>query len=72
MGFARRSQLNMGKPQCPDVVAEQSLKGLRWGGTVRPGMLSKLLGYSLAMIPRWGRIRIMGLVMRGMTKHHDA
>lgn len=71
-GFARRSRLNMGKAESPDVVAEQSLKRLRRGGTVRPGMLSKLLGYSLAMTPRWGRIRIMGLVMRGMTKHHNA
>ncbi|MBK1646168.1 short-chain dehydrogenase [Thiocapsa imhoffii] len=71
-GFASRSQLNMGKAESPDVVAEQSLKGLGRGGTVRPGMLSKLLGYSLAMTPRWGRTRIMGLVMRGMTRHQHA
>jgi hypothetical protein len=35
-------------------------------------LLAKVLGYSLAMTPRWGRIRIMAMVMRGMTKHHAA
>jgi hypothetical protein len=34
---------------------------------VRPGWLSKLLGWSLAMLPRWGQVMVIGKVMRGMT-----
>jgi short-subunit dehydrogenase len=71
-GFARRARLNMGKAESPDVVAEQSLKALGRGGTVRPGVLSKVLGYSLAMAPRWARTAIMGMIMQGMTTHHSA
>lgn len=69
-GFAKRARLNMSKAESPDVVAEQSLNALGRAGTVRPGMLAKVLGYSLAMTPRWGRIRIMGAVMGSMTRHH--
>jgi hypothetical protein len=36
---------------------------------VRPGWLSKLLEVALALLPRWGRVRMMGVVMGGMTKH---
>lgn len=68
-GFARRARLSMGNAATPEVVAQQSLAALRRQGTVRPGWLSKLLGYSLAMTPRWGRVRIMGRVMGGMTRH---
>ncbi len=42
----------------------------RWG--VAPqctrGWLSKLLGWSLATLPRWGRTRVFALIMRGMIK----
>lgn len=69
-GFARRSKLSMGRAESPDVVALESLEALGRRGTVRPGLLAKVLGYSLAMTPRWGRTRIMAMVMRGMTKHH--
>jgi hypothetical protein len=40
--------------------------------TVLPGALSKLLAYSLAPLPRWARVRIMGGVMGGMTEHRTA
>lgn len=68
-GFAARAQLHMTRAESPDVVAEQSLNALPRGGTLRPGLLGKLLGYSLAMTPRRGRIGIMGLVMGNMTRH---
>lgn len=38
-------------------------------GTVRPGFLSKLLEWSLATLPRWGRTRVLAKVMAGMTRH---
>jgi hypothetical protein len=36
---------------------------------VRPGLLSKLLELSLMFLPRWGRVRVMALVMGTMTSH---
>lgn len=39
--------------------------------TVVPGALSKILTYSLAPLPRPVRARVMGRIMRGMTKHLD-
>ena len=65
-GFAKRAGMAMGNAEQPDRVAEESLKALGRAGTVRPGWMSKLLGYSLAIAPRWGRTRIMAMVMRGM------
>jgi uncharacterized protein len=68
-GFARRANLMMGKALRSSDVARATLEALGRGTTVRPGWLSKLLGYSLAMLPRSGRVRVMSLVMGGMTKH---
>jgi uncharacterized protein len=66
-GFAARAKLNMAQSLEPDVVAKQTLAALGRHGTVRPGWLSKLLGWSLATAPRWMRVKIMGKVMAGMT-----
>lgn len=69
-GFAERSRMNMAQAEDPQVVARVSLDALGSLGTVRPGFLAKLLGWSLALTPRWGRIRIMGQVMAGMARGH--
>lgn len=68
-GFAERDNLRMGMMQSPDVVANGALAALGKCTTVRPGWLSKCLGYTLSTAPRWGRIRIMSAIMDGMTKH---
>jgi short-subunit dehydrogenase len=68
-GFGSRADMVMGNGTKPDVVARQTLEALGRRGTVRPGWLSKLLEASLALLPRWGRARMMGMVMRGMTAH---
>lgn len=67
-GFAERSRMHMAQAEDPQVVARVSLDALGRLGTVRPGLLAKLLGWSLALTPRWGRIRIMGQVMAGMAR----
>ncbi len=67
-GFAQRAGMVMGQTDTPGVVARQSLDALPGGGTLRPGTLGKVLGYSLACAPRWARVRILGQVMRGMTR----
>jgi short-subunit dehydrogenase len=66
-GFAARSGMQMGQAETPEVVARAALAALRRGGTVRPGFLAKTLGWSLAMLPRWGRVRLLGQIMKGMT-----
>ena len=67
-GFAARAAMTMGLAATPRAVALATLMALRHGGTVRPGWLSKVLEGSLKLLPRWGRVRVMGLVMAGMTK----
>lgn len=66
-GFAARSGMRMGKTETPEGVARATLAALGRGGTVRPGGLSKLLGWSLATLPRRARVRLLGRIMAGMT-----
>jgi len=68
-GFGVRARMTMGRALSASVVARQSLLALPRGGTVRPGWLSKLLGWSLATAPRAVRVRIMGSVMHGLSSH---
>jgi uncharacterized protein len=70
-GFESRADMRMSAAADPVVVARQTLAALGRHGTVRPGFLSKVLEASLAPLPRWGRSRIMALVMGGMTRHQD-
>jgi len=71
-GFAARAGMRMGRTLKPGDVATASLNALGRRTTVLPGALSKLLAYSLAPLPRWARVRIMGGVMGGMTEHRTA
>ena len=70
-GFAARANMEMGAAERPGTVAARTLDLLGRKMTVRPGFLSKLLGYSLATSPRWARVLIMTQVMRGMTQHQE-
>ena len=71
-GFAARADMQMGNAEKPALVAARTLQFLGQKTTVRPGFLSKLLGYSLGVLPRWGRVKIMTQVMGGMTQHQSA
>jgi len=66
-GFAARAGMQMGKAETPETVARVALAALAGGGTVRPGFLAKLLGWSLGVLPRWGRVRVLGQIMKGMA-----
>ena len=66
-GFAARAGMQMGKAATPEAVAKGALAALGKRGTVRPGFLAKFLGWSLAMLPRWGRVQIMGIIMKSMA-----
>ena len=67
-GFGARAGMRMSMAETPEVVARGSLAALGRGLTVRPGFLSKFLGWSLAMLPRWLRARVMGQIMKGMAQ----
>jgi len=56
----------MGLTQEPDVVVRSALAALGRRTTVRPGFLSRFLGWSLGLLPRGGRVRVTGLIMKGM------
>jgi uncharacterized protein len=68
-GFAKRADMRMAQTLPPTVVARQTLAALGRRGTIRPGWLSKLLGWSLATAPRALRVAVMGRIMAGMTAH---
>ncbi|MEO1018853.1 MAG: SDR family oxidoreductase [Pseudomonadota bacterium] len=68
-GFAARANMQMGMAQKPEDIAQATLRALGHKTTVRPGWLAKLLEGAMTGMPRWGRSRILGGVMRGMTKH---
>ncbi len=67
-GFGARAGMRMQRAEDPATVARVALKYLRSGGTVRPGALAKTLGWSLALLPRWGRVLVLGRIMKGMTQ----
>jgi hypothetical protein len=64
--------MRMGMALEPADVAKSALNVLGRRSTVLPGFLSKLIGYGLAPLPRWARVRIVGRVMRRMTAHRVA
>lgn len=68
-GFAARADMKMGAVLKPVDVARPTLDALGRKSTVLPGLLSKLILFSLAPLPRWIRVQIMGKVMGSMTKH---
>lgn len=71
-GFAARAGMEMGLSQGPGAVAGATLRALvRRRGTVRPGVVSKLLGWSLATLPRFARVMMMTRIMGQMTRGRD-
>jgi len=69
-GFAKRAKLNMGRTISAQTVARQTLNVLGKKTFIRPGWLSKLLGWSLSMVPRFIRSRILGKVMADMASKY--
>ena len=68
-GFEARANMRMSTAIEPEVVARETLRALGRKSAVTPGLISKILSYSLAPLPRPLRTRIMGRVMGDMTKH---
>lgn len=67
-GFAKRASMNMGLTMSPDLVAAATLGALGRRSTVFPGNYSKFIVYGMRLLPRWMRIRLMGLIVQGMIR----
>lgn len=67
-GFAARAGMRMGLAQSARSVARATLARMGRPGTIHPGALTRLLTWSLAMLPRALRVRVMGRIMAGMTR----
>jgi short-subunit dehydrogenase len=73
-GFGQRANMKMGVALKPSAIGAPILRALGRKTNVVPGLLSKVLVYSLRTVPRWAKIRIMQKVMAGFTRHqtrHD-
>ena len=67
-GFAARARMTLGAADTPDAIAVGTLGALGRRRSVRPGRVSKLLGYALSGLPRWARVRVMSAIMGSMTR----
>ena len=68
-GFGKRANMNLGKAMKPDEITVPILNALGKKTNVLPGVLTKVLTYSLRTVPWWAKVRIMQKVMGGFTKH---
>ncbi|MES2796597.1 MAG: SDR family oxidoreductase [Bacteroidota bacterium] len=68
-GFSQRANMKMSISLTPAQVGVPILHALGRKKTVLPGLLTKILVYSLRTVPRWGKVKIMEKVMGGMTEH---
>lgn len=66
-GFAKRARMQMGQALSASTVALSTVNAIGGTGFIRPGWLSKLLGWSLATLPRAARVRLMSQIMKGMA-----
>lgn len=68
-GFANRADMQMGAADTPEVIARAIIQNLGRKASIVPGMVGRILTYSVAPLPRGMRSKILGQVMEGMTKH---
>jgi short-subunit dehydrogenase len=68
-GFEKRANMKMGNALKPAELSVPILKALGRKTNVLPGLLTKVLTYSIRATPRRAKIQIMKMVMGGFTKH---
>ncbi|MCG6149794.1 SDR family NAD(P)-dependent oxidoreductase [Leptospira levettii] len=66
-GFGERAGMLMGNAQETRGIAKKVLKNLGKSITIRPGFLSKFLGYSLILLPRYLRTLLLKQIMGKMV-----
>ncbi|MEO0511255.1 MAG: hypothetical protein AAF065_15500 [Verrucomicrobiota bacterium] len=70
-GFTEHAHMKMSRTETPETVIAQMLNALGRVATMRPGLLSKLLGDSRATTPRRDRVKIMAHVIGSVTRHQQ-
>jgi len=68
-GFAARAGMRIENGLRPEALVREILAALGRKRVVRPGLRSKALELSLALLPRFGRVLALRALMGGMTKH---
>ena len=71
-GFGAVAGMNADIGADPDSVARATLARLNRSGTVRPGPRSKLMGWSLLMLPRTLRSRLLARVIASLAQPEAA
>jgi uncharacterized protein len=66
-GFEARASMKMKSALEPNEIGIPILNALGKQTTIFPGNLSKLLITGLRTVPRWGKIKIIEKVMKGLT-----
>jgi len=67
-GFGIRANMRMGVSLTPTQIGVPILSSLGRKSVIVPGLLSKILTYSLGTLPRWAKVQIMKRIMNGFTK----
>lgn len=70
-GFSFRADLNMKNAAPPQKIAHNIIKAIGKKKTLFPDGMTKFLVYSLRMLPRGIKVRIMGSIMKGFTQHQS-
>jgi uncharacterized protein len=68
-GFAARARMVLSMAEKPETVARATTRALGKKMTVTPGLVSKLLTWSLMTAPRSLRVGLMGKIMGNMTRN---
>jgi uncharacterized protein len=69
-GFAEQANMQFAFALQPRTVVREAISALGRKMTVRPGLMTKFLEFSLSMLLfRYLRVLVMGRVMTGMIKH---
>ncbi|MEM7550228.1 MAG: SDR family NAD(P)-dependent oxidoreductase [Bacteroidota bacterium] len=67
-GFSERANMDMKGAMKPREVAKDIIKNIGKSRTIYPGVLSKVLTFSLNLLPRFGKIKVMTGIMKKMAQ----
>ncbi|HVZ26355.1 MAG TPA: SDR family NAD(P)-dependent oxidoreductase [Sediminibacterium sp.] len=68
-GFGERAGMRMNRASRPSQISVPILAALGKGPMVVPGVYAKILLYSLRILPRFVRTKILRGIMEGFTRH---
>ncbi len=66
-GFSHRAKMQMKNAMQPEEIARDVLKNIGKTKTTYPGKITKILTYSLMLLPRFAKINVMRMIMKKMA-----